>query len=266
MQKDVFKILVVDDEPDIVESLKHFLSFRGFDVVGAYRGEDALNILDEENADAVLLDFMMPGLNGAETARIIKQKHPSVKIIMVTGRPKESENLFKENITDAIFIKPLIIQDLYKKLLDIFSQKKESLPLELAAKQSLKAKIIIIKAKLLFIEPSPAIYTFLSKRFSRLFNKGQEYKLDIARSEKEAIDKAVSSSPDFFIVNASFFKMCSSNFLRILENNSLSSKKEMIVYCIEDINDSEDEIGRLLKRTETVCLKNGFIEIRRVEI
>lgn len=260
------KILVVDDEPDIVESLKHFLSFRGFDVVGAYRGEDALNILDEENADAVLLDFMMPGLNGADTARIIKQKHPSVKIIMVTGRSKESENISKENILEAIFIKPLIVQDLYKKLLDIFSQKKESLPLELGTKQSLKAKILIVKAKLIFIEPSPAIYNFLSERFIRLSNKGQEYTLDMAYSEKEAVDKAVSFSPDIFIVNASFFKMCGSNFLRILENDSFSSRKEMIVYCIEDINDSEDEIRRLIKRTETVCLKNGFIEIRRVEI
>lgn len=77
-------ILVVDDEINIVESLKTLLE-EGFNVLTATNGEESLKKLEEENADVVLLDIMMPGMDGIEVLRRIKEKDESLEVIMITA-------------------------------------------------------------------------------------------------------------------------------------------------------------------------------------
>jgi len=113
------RILVVDDEPDIVDSLKHFLSAKGYEVSGALCGEEALNILDEKKTDLILLDIRMPGMQGTEVAKIAKEKHPYIKIIVVTGYADEAEGLSKSNLLSGLFVKPIRPQELHKRILEV---------------------------------------------------------------------------------------------------------------------------------------------------
>jgi two-component system response regulator ResD len=104
------QILVVDDEKDVVDVLKASLFHKGYAVTAALNGEEALAQLKEQAADLILLDMVMPGLTGTEVARIVKGKYPHTKIVVVTAYPSASEELAKENISEASFIKPFKLQ------------------------------------------------------------------------------------------------------------------------------------------------------------
>ena len=79
------KILVVDDEMEIVELVRSYLTQAGFKVVAAYDGEDALIQYKLENPDLIILDLMLPKLDGFDVARKIRQES-NVPIMMLTAR------------------------------------------------------------------------------------------------------------------------------------------------------------------------------------
>ncbi len=79
------KLLLVDDEEITIKYLSRQLNNRGFDVSVAYDGATALEKVKEEDFDVVLLDVLMPGINGIDTLREIKQIKPVTEVIMLTG-------------------------------------------------------------------------------------------------------------------------------------------------------------------------------------
>ena len=78
-------LLIVDDEPSILQSLGGLLSDEGFDVTTAANGYEALKIIDAEAPDLVLLDIWMPGIDGIETLKEIKKENPTIQVIIITG-------------------------------------------------------------------------------------------------------------------------------------------------------------------------------------
>jgi len=78
-------VLIVDDEPSILQSLSGLLSDEGFDVATAANGYEALKVIDAESPDLVLLDIWMPGLDGIETLKEIKKDNPHIQVIIITG-------------------------------------------------------------------------------------------------------------------------------------------------------------------------------------
>lgn len=79
------KILLVDDEKTMVKYLSKRLIKRGFDISVVYNGLDALEKIKESDFDVVLLDVLMPGMDGIETLREIKKITPETEVIMLTG-------------------------------------------------------------------------------------------------------------------------------------------------------------------------------------
>ena len=79
------KVLVVDDDPVVGKSFKRVLSGKGYVVVTAEDGYDALQKLQSETYDAVFTDLRMPGMNGLEVAERIKARQPWVPVVIVTG-------------------------------------------------------------------------------------------------------------------------------------------------------------------------------------
>ena len=78
-------ILIVDDEPSILQSLSGLLSDEGFEVATASNGYEALKTIDKESPDLVLLDIWMPGMDGIETLKAIKKDNPLIQVIIITG-------------------------------------------------------------------------------------------------------------------------------------------------------------------------------------
>ncbi len=85
MMKIPAKVLLVDDEKDFVEMLSLRLQETGEKVFSAHSGKACLEILGETDMDVVILDIKMPGMDGMETLKEIKKRHPLVEVIMLTG-------------------------------------------------------------------------------------------------------------------------------------------------------------------------------------
>lgn len=71
----MYKLLLVDDEKDIAAALQKRLTREGYEVITAFDGEEAINKVKENNPDIILLDLMLPKLNGFEVLREIRQNH-----------------------------------------------------------------------------------------------------------------------------------------------------------------------------------------------
>jgi two-component system response regulator AtoC len=124
-----FKILVVDDEPILRDSLEVALKTSDYEVMTARTGEEGLEQFENENPDLVLLDHWLPGINGDEVLRRIKEKDPEIPVIIMTaqGSIEMAVNSMKIGAFDFL-VKPFEleqVEDLIKKGLDRVRLKKE---------------------------------------------------------------------------------------------------------------------------------------------
>jgi len=114
MEKNKKKVLVVEDEEEIIEFLKNFLRRRKIEVYLAKSGLEALDVFEKESPNLVLLDIGIPQIDGLEVLREIKEKVPQTKVIMVTGRAdKKSISKAKKLSADAYINKPVDLAELY---------------------------------------------------------------------------------------------------------------------------------------------------------
>ncbi len=79
------RVLVVDDDPGMLELMEIYLSRRGFQVFGVPNGEDALGTLDDTQPDLIILDLVMPGMGGLDVLRQIKQALPRIPVVIFSG-------------------------------------------------------------------------------------------------------------------------------------------------------------------------------------
>jgi DNA-binding response OmpR family regulator len=119
------KILVVDDEADLVETIRFPLEMEGFNVLVSYNGEDALNQARKEKPDLILLDLMLPKLDGYKVCRLLKfdERYKHIPILMLTAKTQEKDKLLgKETGADEYITKPFDIDELIKKVKGYLNQ------------------------------------------------------------------------------------------------------------------------------------------------
>ncbi len=102
------RFLVVDDDPVVAKSIDRVLSARGYAVITARDGPEALDKLAQEKYDAVFADIRMPGMSGLEVAARIKQSQPWLPVVIVTGYGSPENEALAKDIGVASFLrKPL---------------------------------------------------------------------------------------------------------------------------------------------------------------
>jgi DNA-binding NtrC family response regulator len=120
------RVLLVDDEAPFVQALSRRLDKRGFTVLAASDGLEALETLDKDSdIDVVVLDMKMPGMDGLETLRAIKRQHPLVEVIMLTGHATFESGLegMKSGALDYM-MKPCDLEMLGKKIEEARAKKR----------------------------------------------------------------------------------------------------------------------------------------------
>ena len=113
------KILIVDDEQDIVESLKFVLETADYLCYCAYNREDGLKLAKELMPDLIILDVMMPKINGYKISRLLKydKKYQNIPILMITARSQEEDKLIGEETgADEYITKPFELDTVVDKV------------------------------------------------------------------------------------------------------------------------------------------------------
>ncbi|MBU6427451.1 MAG: response regulator transcription factor [Cyanobacteria bacterium REEB65] len=110
------KILVVDDEPSIVKSIQYSLEKEGYTVATAHDGQQAIEVARREKPNLVILDVMLPSLDGYEVCRQIRQELP-VPIIMLTAKGEEIDKVVGLEIgADEYVTKPFSLRELLARI------------------------------------------------------------------------------------------------------------------------------------------------------
>ncbi len=111
------KVLIVDDEKAIVDILEYNLKKEGYDTAKAYDGREGLRMAREENPDLILLDVMLPYMDGFEVCRTLRGEGRNVPIIMITAREEETDKVFGlENGADDYITKPFSMRELLARV------------------------------------------------------------------------------------------------------------------------------------------------------
>ena len=118
------KMMLVDDEARFLATTKKLLAKKGYDVLTAESGVEALNILTTKAVHVVILDVKMPGMDGLETLRAIKKDYPLVEVIMLTGHGtvESAVDGLKSGATDFLN-KPADIDELLVKAEEAYDKR-----------------------------------------------------------------------------------------------------------------------------------------------
>ena len=104
------KILVVDDEKECCALFKEYLAERGHSVDTAYDGLAAKDLLDKHTYDCIFFDCNMPELTGIELIKVIEEKNPKAKKIMISGYDLINEDFAKDSGVDIFLRKPFSLE------------------------------------------------------------------------------------------------------------------------------------------------------------
>jgi DNA-binding response OmpR family regulator len=114
-QKSEARVLVVDDDPNEMKSLVIGLKLEGFDAIGTSSGADALDALDKQSYSVVLIDLMMPKMNGLQLARAVKSTHPDTILLLMSAYHLSPVQLARADTGVVGFIpKPYCFEELVR--------------------------------------------------------------------------------------------------------------------------------------------------------
>ena len=118
-----WKVLVVDDEQEFAATLAERLTLRGMTTVTANDGEQALRCVEQDPPHIVILDMKMPGMNGMEVLRLIKQRYPAIPVILLTGQGTANDSAESMGVGAFDYlVKPVKIEELLQKMREALTQ------------------------------------------------------------------------------------------------------------------------------------------------
>jgi DNA-binding NtrC family response regulator len=119
------RVLVVDDEADFLETIVMRLRRRKIDALGVDGGKKALELVENERFDVVVLDVLMPGMDGIETLKLLKKKDPFIEVIILTGHGSVESGLQGMQFGAFDYImKPADLDELLEKIQQAYERKR----------------------------------------------------------------------------------------------------------------------------------------------
>ncbi len=187
------KILVIDDDVDFVDRLRDILEEQKYDVIGAFDGEDGLEKAKTESPDLILLDIIMPKLNGHEfAARIKDDDHTrSIPIIAVTVH-QDLVKFFNEGEIRGYLIKPFKVGELLSKVRDCIGEAKGR--------------------KVLLVNDDKKETESLERTL-----RVNHFAVNVAHDGREGLEKAKKDPPQIIVVNAYMPVMNGKEFLQLVK-------------------------------------------------
>ncbi|MBF0508685.1 MAG: response regulator [Deltaproteobacteria bacterium] len=123
---DQFKILLVDDEEELVKTLAERIKLRDLDPQVALNGEQALLTFEHTVPDVMVLDLKMPGIDGMEVLRRVKKVHPEVQVIILTGHGSDRDADEARRLGAFDYMqKPVELEDLVRAMRSAYRKKRD---------------------------------------------------------------------------------------------------------------------------------------------
>lgn len=160
------KILIVDDDPHIRELVRHFLSTAGFDVAEASDGREALRLLESVRADLIVLDVMMPNLDGWDFCRELKRRR-DLPILMLTAKGETSQKLKGFELgADDYLVKPFEPAELAARVKALLKRYR------IEASQTVQVGKLLLSRQSYQVQAGDESLTIPPKEFELLFKLG----------------------------------------------------------------------------------------------
>jgi len=113
----MIQVLIVDDERSIVDILEYNLGKNGFSTISAFDGAEGLRLARESDPDLILLDVMLPEMDGFEVCRTLRAEGNNVPIIMITAREEETDKIFGLELgADDYITKPFSMREVVARV------------------------------------------------------------------------------------------------------------------------------------------------------
>ena len=150
---DIKKVLVVDDDVSIINLLTDLIpKVLKHEIYLTLTGEEALKILKENSPDVVLLDMQLPGIDGIQVLKIIRQEYPDTKVLVITSYDKEVKKAVTELGVDGFFPKPIVLDEITNRIEEVLKAKDDTRVIPISLDEIVKRDDVIPAAKILFIE------------------------------------------------------------------------------------------------------------------
>jgi CheY-like chemotaxis protein len=121
------KVLLVDDEKEFVHTLSERLQSRNLESAVVYDGEEALNVIEGDKPEVMVLDLKMPGIDGIGVLRRVKETHPETEVIILTGHGSEKEERLAAELGAFAYLqKPVDIDKLSETMKQAYKKIRES--------------------------------------------------------------------------------------------------------------------------------------------
>ena len=254
------KVLVVDDEVEVTYALQAYFQKKGYEMVTAFDGTQAMAVLETTPIDLVLLDLKMPGVNGLEVLRYLRSQRPQTRVVVITAFDDEYRGLVESMGVHGFLNKPFGVEALTHTIERVLGQSVErTLPVtEAAAPPAPPA--VMPRAKLLLIEPSEYLFN-IKKVFFESPERcgGGQYRVEAAYSGTEALEKLHVFRPDLVLVD-----LIAAGSLGDLASSILRSSdrpKELIVHGSGTIAQRQQEkVEALTRKGAQVVLDETFTQ------
>ena len=152
---DTKKVLMVEDDQSLINLFEDYFSkATKYKLFLALTGEEALKILESDKPDAVMLDMQLPGIKGTQILKIIREKYPSTKVLVITSFDSQVKDIVARLKVDGFFPKPPILNEIKERLDEVLGARddKDTTITPVSLDEIKKRDDVIPVAKLLFIE------------------------------------------------------------------------------------------------------------------
>lgn len=240
------KILLCDDDQKIAQILEGFFLAKGYDMAISLTGEDALNKAQQDKPDLVIMDLKLPGMNGVEVSKKIKESLPSTKVMILSGFSDDYAQELKSIRVESILQKPVNMKELTETIADILAGRR------IDAKEDLKGTP---NAKLLIAEHHHSTATAFREYFSNYENCGGEYEIDMAWNKNIFMNKLSSFKPNVILLSINF-------------DGSPGAASKIAGYIVDNFEDkicclavsNELDIRQIGTKVKEVSLEKGLIK------
>ncbi len=200
-------VLIVDDDKHLTEFFHKFFSKRGYQMHVALSGEEALKTVEQKQPALMLLDMRMPGVDGVQVLKTVKEQYPKVKVIVITSYDEEYKKAANQYHADAFFAKPAGMVELtgaIERLLQPDDPPEQAAVLDAPPGMVPKAKLLFIgfdRASVFSAEAAlHQIGTGSLEDETKDYPDAGVYEMDEASTRKNALEKLKEQRPDFVFI------------------------------------------------------------------